>query len=361
MGAVTLSWGLVVATKDRIAPLERCVTLALAQSPPPVEVIIVDASADWEENARRIAALVAPCPDVRLVHEAAPRPSSATQRNLGIERAKADILFLIDDDSFLFPTTVADVLAVYEADPEEAVAGVQLTASPTPPGDALQAKHHDYRDFEAMTARSPLGRRLLRKLLVYGLEESFIPYDDDYPDRPIPPAVAAMGAHRARLFEGFRMTFRRAVLQDTRFDPLLLYYCPGEDLELSYRLSRGHCLVTSPQARVHHFNSSGARLKRYQVALLESLNQAVFLRQHAPDQRQARQRYRVKMLRRILAELIKDLGQGRFGLPKTRARVRALILSARVFRASLPDLAAFYPGLQERIVRGHTADRSLRT
>lgn len=347
-----LSWGLVIATKDRLEPLKTCLTLALAQTRPPVEIIIVDASADWERNAEALQQIVAPYPSVRFVILPAPRPSSAVQRNLGIDQARADILFLIDDDSFLYPTCAQEALSIYEADTEEAVAGVQLWARDTPPGDLPEADGLSYKSFDTLAGPARWRQRLLRSLLVYGLEEGFIPYQGSFPRHPIPATLEGLEVRPAQLFEGFRMTFRRSAIRQTQFDALLLYYCPGEDLDLSHRLAQNACLVTAPRAHVHHFNSADARLKRYQVALLESLNQAVFLRCNATDQAQARRRYRWLMCRRILGELIKDLGQGRFGIPKTRARARALWLSRRIFRASRPELETFYPGLQEEIVKG---------
>jgi glycosyltransferase involved in cell wall biosynthesis len=353
-----LSWGLVVATKDRIEPLKQCLTLALAQTRPPIEIIVVDASVEWQEHADALLDIVAPFPSVRLNVLPAPRPSSAVQRNVGINQASADILFLIDDDSFLYPTCAEEVLKIYEADTDEALAGVQLWTKDKPPGDVAEMSASlTYKDFGTMVGNTPWRQRLMRTVLVYGLKEGFIPYYGTFPRPHIPDNLKGYDVRPAQLFEGFRMTFRRKAIIETQFDPLLLYYCPGEDLDLSHRLSQTKCLVTAMRAHVHHFNSADARLKRYQVALLESLNQAVFLRRNALDQRQAQRRYTVLMCRRIVAEFIKDVGQGRFGLPKARGRARALWLSRRVFRASMAEVENFYPDLQEQIVKGtrHTA------
>lgn len=344
----------MIATKDRLAPLKRCLELALGQSRPPCEIVIVDASADWQANAEAVRAMVSPHPDVRLVIEPAPRPSSAAQRNLGIDRAGADILFMIDDDSFLHPGCAEEALKIYEADTEGAVGGVQLWPRAEPPGALPEAASLTYRDFDTVAGPSPWRRRLLRKLLVYGIEESFIPYEGRFPDRPLPASLKGLDVRPARLFEGFRMTFRRAALAEMRFDSSLLYYCPGEDLDLSHRVARTHCLVTAPRAQVHHFNSGDGRLKRRQVALLETLNQAVFLRRNAADQRAAKWRYRWLTCRKILAEFIKDLGQGRLSLPKTRGRARALWLSGGVFRWPAGEIDSRYPPLQRRIVTGQS-------
>lgn len=351
---VPLSWGLVIATKDRIEPLKRCLELALAQTRPPIEIVIVDASADWKAHAEALKQIVLPHTSVRLEVLPAPLPSSAVQRNVGIDHASADVLFLIDDDSFLYPTCAEEALRIYEADVNEDVAGVQLWAKDAPPKDDANTSETGltYKEFNDVVGAAPWRRRLMRTLLVYGLEEGFIPYQGAFPRHPLPDSLKSLNVRPAQLFEGFRMTFRRKAIADTQFDSSLLYYCPGEDLDLSHRLSQTACLVTAPRAFVHHFNSADARLKRYQVALLESLNQAVFLRRNATNQRQARRRYNILSLRRILAELIKDLGQGRFNLPKTRGRTRALWLSRRVFRASMDDLESFYPELQTEIVKG---------
>lgn len=347
-----LTWALTVATKDRLDALRHCVGFALEQSRPPAEVIIIDASAEWEAHRAEIAALMAPHPDIRFVFEPAPRPSLTLQRNAGIAAARADILFLIDDDSFLYPDAAEEIMRVYEADPEGAVAGVQLHPTAHPPREIAGGGTRTAQDATRFRMRSGRLRRATRWLLQYGLEARWIPYGPDWPDRPLPAGIAPPALRPTRLFGGFRMTFRRSVATALRFDPLLLYYCPGEDLDFSHRAAHEGALVSARDAKVHHYSSSGGRLKRRQVTLLAALNQASFLRRHATDQTRARRAYRRSMLHRAFGDLVRDLGLGAFTLPGCRGTVQGLVMSRRIFAASPEELERFYPGLQEDIVKG---------
>ena len=349
---MVLTWALVIATKDRIAPLAHSVRFALTQSRPPIEVIIVDASTDWAAHKVEITGILAEYPAIRLTYLQAARPSSAVQRNQGIAKATADVLFLIDDDSFLFPDAAEQVMQIYEADPEGAVAGVQLAPSARSPGDGPDARQQGNLGLENVAPTIGLKRSLLRAVLSYGPQGNFIPYDDTYPDRPIPETLARFAVKPSRLFEGFRMTLRRTVAARLEFEPLLLYYSPGEDLDLSYRASREGAMVMAREAKVHHFNSGDGRLKRHQVAMLGTLNQALFLRRNGANPKQARARYLVRVLHRVLAGAMMDLAQRRLNFPKARGTWAGLWLSGQIFRASLEELEQLYPALQERIVKG---------
>ncbi len=347
-----LTWALVIATKDRLEALRHCVRFALSQSRPPAEVIIVDASADWQNHRDEIAALMADHAGVRFVYEQAPRPSLTMQRNAGIQAATADILFLIDDDSFLYPDAAETIMHIYEKDRDGAVAGVQVQPVPHPPETITDGGSQKTSDVDRFRIRSGRLRRLVRRLLQYGHEARWIPYEGEWPDRPLPGWIHPPALRRARLFGGFRMTFRRDVAARLLFDPLLLYYCPGEDMDFSYRASREGALVSARDARVHHYNSGGGRLKRRQVTLLSALNRASFLRRHAPDQIRARRAYARSMLHRAFGDAVRDIGMGAFALPGMRGTLRGLWMARRVFAMSPDALAGSYPALQEQIVRG---------
>lgn len=347
----TLTWGLVVATKDRLDALSQCIGFALDQTHPPTEVIVVDASASWDRNRKEIAAQMAAQPDIRFTYLQAPRPSLTLQRNTGIGEARADILFLIDDDSFLYPTAAEIILRVYEADNAAMIAGIQLQPDPEPPQPIAGAGARKTSDVQRFRIRSGRLRRLVRWALQYGLEARWIPYDSAWPDRPAPDGMAPPALRPTRLFHGFRMTFRREIAARLQFDPLLLYYCPGEDLDFSHRAAREGVLLSARDARVHHYTSQGGRLKRRQVTLLAALNQALFLRQHATDLARARRAYRRSMLHRAFGDAVRDLGLGAPSLPGMRGTLRGLWMSHRLFNATLDEITAFYPALQERIVK----------
>jgi len=346
-----LTWGLVIATKDRLEPLKICVELALKQTRSPVEVVIVDASSDWQKHARLIGDLLEPRPDIRLVFEQATLPSLTVQRNQAVQKASADIVFMVDDDSFMHPSCAEEIMAIYEADTTSAVAGVQACETAELKDIEIHGARKQNVDVSKARDSSRILRWVFRKVFMMGMTEVFIPYDGAFHDWPVPETLKAADVSPARVFGGFRMTYRRKFVVQSPFDPILRYYCPGEDLDGSYRISRLGGLLTANRAYLHHYASASGRLNRFQVAFLWSLNQAVLLRRHAPNQKWARRVFARRITHRILSDILKDLLMRRFSMPQFRGTARAAIVARRVFAMSDKELEDWYPALQEKIVK----------
>ena len=344
-----LSWGLAIATKDRIEELCLCIEKALGQTRPADEIIIVDASEAWQDHAARIREIAGA--RVRIVYIPAVLPSLPEQRNQAIDAAQADIVFMIDDDSFMFPDCAEKIMAIYEADRAGDVVGAQASLSDAMPGAVdLTASQTESRAGNAM--RRQRFRWILRTVFLMGSEQIFIPYHGHYPDRPVPHAVKKLGARPERLFHGARMTFRREVILDVRFESLLRFYAPFEDLDASHRVSHRGALVTVEGARLYHHMTTTNRMKRFRVTWLSMLNHAVLLRRHAGDPSSVRRRYSVLMVRRITAEFLKDLLARRFDFPQCHGALRAWRDARRVFAMDMAALETWYPGHQKRIVEG---------
>ncbi len=347
------TWCLAIATYKRHAVLEQCVLRALAQSQPPSEVVIADASPDWAQGAARIEAL---CRDAGIAcrYVKADLPSLTIQRNQTIDLATSDVLFMIDDDAMLFADSAERVLEVYEADVGARIAGVMLgTSERHPPpldgqpaadtGDPIEIKASGRRRWSSDSA---IGRVIYRELLLMSRERVFVPYEGSYPDHAMPDEVRQFGCFPVRLFKGYAMTYRRSVIAKVRFSSLLRGYCPAEDLDASYRASAYGCLVVAPQARIHHIEAASGRLKRRVATLLSASNIAVFLREHADGVRARKRDFAIMMLRRLLAELLKDIGSGRFDLPQVRGLLQSVPLSRRIFEIPIGELPAFYTQVQ---------------
>src|SRR5438046_10167125 len=113
--AASLSWSLVIATYNRQDVLPRCLALAARQTRPPLEIIVVDASPDWAATrARVLTTLAVPHPPIRWEYVQACRRSGSAQRNQGVRLSRADIVFLIDDDSLMYPDRAEQILRVSE-------------------------------------------------------------------------------------------------------------------------------------------------------------------------------------------------------------------------------------------------------
>jgi GT2 family glycosyltransferase len=349
-----LTWALVIATYRREAILRVCIELALAQTRRPAEIVVVDASEYWEKTRDHLMGELAPrAPDVRWIYVAAEVPSIALQRNQGIDLASADVLFLFDDDTLMDSRCAEEILRVYEADQRRAVPGIQAAPMPTPPRPLLSADTRKVTGGSLRPSqpsrRARLQRLVWRHVLLMENEKHFIPYEGRYPGLPVPPEIAHCAVRSARLFGGHRMTYRREEIARTRFDPALLYYSAGEDLDASYRVSLLGPIVTALEAKVHHHRSGSGRIGRRQVATLSVLNLALFLRRHATFTGY-RARFYTLLCRRLLAELLKDVLSRRWSLPQARGILTAARHAPQVFATPRDQLTESYRALQRRML-----------
>jgi hypothetical protein len=120
--------------------LSRCFALGAAQTRPPLEIIVVDASPGWENTRERVLREIASLwPGIRWRYVEAERRSSASQRNQGVRAASADVVFLFDDDSLMYPDCAAEIMRVYDADSGRSVVGVNATNVAVPPDASPEA------------------------------------------------------------------------------------------------------------------------------------------------------------------------------------------------------------------------------
>ena len=239
-----MNWSLLVATYNRTEALQNCVRLAIAQSRPPAEIVIVDASDNWNAHRQMILQQVAPEAPASISwrYDQAKLRGPTSQRNQAIALASSEVLFLIDDDSFMYPNCAEEVMKIYEADVCRRVAGVAPVESTCPPDlrllvGSVKRTHVD----KATSTIWQRSRQVFEREL--DVTRLLLPYDPSYPDHPIPSQIAGAAVARTRYFSGFRMTFRAPVIRSVGFDETLKRYASGEDLDASYRASRHGVLV----------------------------------------------------------------------------------------------------------------------
>jgi GT2 family glycosyltransferase len=339
--------------RERILPL--ALRLAAEQTVPPARIIVVDASPDWKTTRDRVSReLATRHPDVDWLYLQAPAASLTVQRNHGIARAETPVVFLFDDDSLMYPDCAEKVLDVYAADTGKILAGVQARGvDRLPPGVEVEdeRKRSGHGSDRSRQRPSPrLVRWFYRKILLMDVRELFLPYEER-PARPLPASIGGLPVASTGILAGYAMTFRREVLERERFEPSFRGYCPGEDLDLSHRAARHGLLVVARAARLHHFQSAGGRADRQLATALSLMNQAVSLRKHAADIRSARFRYHVLLIRRVLAELLKDGLSRRWGFPQVRGVLRAVSGSRRIFAMTPEEIDATYPEMQADLRR----------
>jgi GT2 family glycosyltransferase len=250
-----LALSVVVCTKDRAADLARFLESLAAQERLPEELIVVDAGGmPVDEQVQRFAARV---PAVACRHLRT-EPGLPRQRNLGIAAAAGDVIAFFDDDVVLEPGYLGAVLAVFARDAAGEVGGVGGAQVPDP------------------TPREPRVRRTVARL--FGLETygRGVVKRSGRPDYLFSPATET----DVELLSGCNMTFRREVLETHRFDERLAGYALGEDLQLSYRVSRRWRLVLTPDARLAHRHTGGGRPQPDAYQRMAIFNRYLFFREH---------------------------------------------------------------------------------
>ncbi|GAC1683659.1 MAG: hypothetical protein NVS9B3_01620 [Gemmatimonadaceae bacterium] len=339
-----LTWALIVVTYQRPAMLALCVRLALRQTRPPSEVIIFDASPDWRaghalvaEEARAVAFTGA------LVYEPSQSRSIPTQRNIAIPRASADILFLIDDDSLLFPDCASRVMQVYECDRDRRLLAVGPVHQNEPPPDV---------DLSRLPPMSPPPTGVSARVqdLTWRGEGYFLPYDRKFPQWDIPPSCEGLGLRVVHFLGGYQLTVRRTACARIRFEDMLQRYAVGEDKDFTYRLSRSGALVEAPDARLHHVAASGGRLPVATVTALRFVNHVAL---HAVDGHgRARLAYRYLLYfpYHLAINFLRDAVGGAARLPRTRGVLRAFPACLRMLFASPRAVRGMYPAIQEAVI-----------
>lgn len=125
-GADAVTVSAVVVTYERPEYLERCLNHLLAQTCPPMEIIVVDSS-----DTRLIATLVAErFQSVQYIVCSAGRGAIATARNLGFEAARGDVIGFVDDDAFAAPDWLERLIPNYSDESVGGVGGRQIRGQP---------------------------------------------------------------------------------------------------------------------------------------------------------------------------------------------------------------------------------------
>jgi GT2 family glycosyltransferase len=224
-----LSASVAVVTFERPTFVAHCLDNLLAQTRPPIEIIVVDSSAS-DETAR-------------LVHERFPmvayevcpagRGATATARNISYRMASGDVLAFIDDDAFAEPDWLEKLLPHFE---DPAVGGVGGRQIRKQPGEL----------FEGVDAIGLLQR-----------------------DGTLTGNFAADPGRTVDVDHllGANMAFRRSIIE--RLGGIRDGYagtCIREETDLCLRVAHaGHRLVYAPDAVVEHVAAPYAKGQRFDL------------------------------------------------------------------------------------------------
>lgn len=228
---MSYSCSVVIATRNRPAPLRKCLESIAIQSLLPSEVLVVDASEGPDTESL--------CDEVRgglpfrLVHSRAQVMSAAAQRNDGARQSVGDLILFLDDDVVLEPDYIREMVAVFESDSDHKVGGVSGTIVN-----------------QTYSPPSWLNRILLR--ICIGLVPG--------PGTLVGPAVNMLPAdipntrQRVQWLNSTGVAYRRDVFLDKLFPESYRGYSFMEDVHLSARVGLSSQLINTTNARLFHYD-----------------------------------------------------------------------------------------------------------
>ncbi len=224
----------VLPTMNRGEDMRDFLVALRAQTVPPDELVVVDAGEPVEGILREGLE----GSGIELVYTRS-QPGTSSQRNLGIDLARGEFLFFLDDDMILEPEYIERSLEAFDLPLEPPVGGVMGSQINVPPD-------------------SPMVRGIYR---LFGISHT-APGDDGAlyisggvrwladPSEVVPIPVAATG----------RVAYRAACLEGERFSEFLPGYTFAEDVELAIRIGKRWTIVQQPAARVDHRHSAAGRV-----------------------------------------------------------------------------------------------------
>jgi len=275
------TYDIVIATRNRTDALALSIPLLTGQSRRPEHVIVVDSSDD-PDPVREIVDRNQVCCDIpfTLVRST---PGLPYQRNVGLHRVKADVVFFPDDDSLVLPGALEAIMRVYDRDTDEVVGGVCSAEAMTAPANVLEAAQSTYR----MSAYERLRQKIATHR--YALERQFVsdPFlthgRSRWDEKRAPTWLGEENAILVEYMTGFRMSFRTEVIRKTGFHEALGRYALIEDVDASFQVLRSHLLVGARNALIYHYRAPGVRASGRGLGIMSILNRAYVLLRHAPS------------------------------------------------------------------------------
>jgi len=230
---------IVIPTFLRSKDVVELLDSILIQTVSPLEVILVDDSPTNEvEFVYQQHRVMFERLNINLIYVKNPKErSAAIARNVGVERAKGNIIMFFDSDVVLYPDYIEKILAAFKQCPN--ALGIQGWHS-TP---AMIRVHVWLEAIKGLFFFEHLVRN------------SCWLWEYPYPLTKIIPCQS---------LDGCNMTLKRDVMRDFKFDERLKKYSYGEDLLLTYSIfkTRGYCLYITPYAKCIHKKSEKGRMEK---------------------------------------------------------------------------------------------------
>lgn len=260
-----MATSLIVPTVDRRDGLARCLASVARLRPGFDEVIVVG-----QGDERRTRDVLRRFPDLPVTLVLPPTLSLPRARNAGIERARGDYLFFVDDDTELPPGYVAAALDAFGRRPDAVgLTGAALgggNGGGADSGEDGSAEDDDGEDGtggdDGVAVRRWAGvgvpgrvkHAFYALLLVYSWRRNRVLRSGSC---SFAHGAGSRAPHEAEWLHGCNSVYRRKVFDDGfRFDRDLVGWAREEDVDLSYRVhkryGRGSLRFEPALALTHH-------------------------------------------------------------------------------------------------------------
>ena len=350
-----LSWSAIIPTLNRGAILERSLPTIVAQTRPPKQIIVVDASDEWELSKTRILnSLALTAKSIELIYVGSDKKSLTYQQNVGLSFCDSDVVFYLDDDSFMYIDCAEEIMKIYEQDEGHLVGGVMALMVPQPPSTSKNDQKNSQSDNPVQTNKQPDKLNLWARFLkpfhkLWHIQNLFIPYDGTYHRYDISELAKKTAINNVVLFHGCRMTFRTSALKEIGgFEELISRTV--NDLDVSYRVSRTSALVLARRAKLFHEQTAVSRIHRYKNSVLVILNPIALFLAH----RTVKHGVNILVVRfalsRALLEFLRDCANPNRGFPHARGAWLALRLVPKLMQMDKQQLREWYPRFQAELL-----------
>jgi glycosyltransferase involved in cell wall biosynthesis len=322
----TLSYDVVMATRNRPDAVALSLPLILRQTRSPARIVLVDSSDDPApiEALARQAAEAGICPVDHLTST----PGLTVQRNLGLRASGSDIVVFPDDDSLLYPDAVERILEIYEADAERRVAAVCAAPAAVPPSGTLTDLKSHAAEATGPVRRFVFGIRQRAKERLSNANPFLVIGNRLNARHDLPEGVARLEAGPVPYMTGFRMSFRREAIA-SGFDEALQKYSWFEDIDASFTAMRQGLVVVAARALIYHHRTAAARDNGHRMGLWAILNRGYVVMKHVranptlfPDP--GREGRRLSTYCRARALAYRAMARGRFGRDRAKGAAEGI-------------------------------------
>ncbi|SHG27113.1 glycosyltransferase family 2 protein [Cognatishimia maritima] len=344
----SLSWTLAICTYNRPQHLLPTLGFIATQHRLPLEIVVVDASDDWEKTRAEVRETYPDLWDkVALRYEPADVRSLTAQRNQALRLAQGDIVFSLDDDIHLFPDTAEKIMQAYEADQNEDISmigaffvepGPDAVADTSDAGPLAPVEHGSFKQRVEAWLRSQ-----------FTLDKHFVPYWAPLTEAPLPDLAISEGLLAGGLINGGRTTFRRKFALNAGWSEFLRYYATHEDSDFSYRMAQMGRLAVMPAARLFHADGNEGLYRRYRVNVIRVRNLMALHRVHSDNRQRSAFRLATSFLFFAALYALIDPMQKRLTFPTMRAYLAGFVQIPWVLYKPTRDFKKWYIDLQERM------------